>query len=393
MTILTWMVLQLTGSPLLVALVGFFGWSPMFFLGLVGGFIADSADRRRVIASTQVASLLAALVMTVLLWKGLEQFWHAYLVAMALGVAWALDMPSRRSTIHDLLGSSGVINGVALDSVGMSASRMVGPVLAGLFMTLTRFTGGYIVVVLFYLISVVLVLMLKLPPAERGHGARVGVLRNAVAGIRYVRRHPTLLVIVLVTMLMNLLLFPYMPMVPVIARDVLHVGAGLMGVLLASDGLGSLVGAVLIASAVNIRYQGRLFIAGSILALVALLLFSLSMSYSLSLLTLLVLGLGTAGFSTMQASIVMLVTRRDMRGTALGLIGLAIGVQPLGALLVGAVADLATPNFALMLNAASGVICIGIIWLLMPSLRQRTLPDEQPETIPPPIGQYPRASD
>ena len=348
---------------------------PLFFLGLVGGSIADSMDRRKVILSTQAAGLMAALVMTVLLWRGVEQFWHAYAVALAVGAAWALDMPSRRSTIHDLLGSSGVINGLALDSVAMSGSRMAGAALAGLLMTLTRFLGGYVAVVLFYSISLVFVWMMKLSPTERGHAPRPGGLGNLLIGIRYVRRHPTLLATVLITVVMNMLLFPYMAIAQVVAKDVLHVGAGLMGLLLASDGLGSLVGAFVIASAINIRYHGRLFMSGSALALAALVLFALSGSYPLSLLTLLVLGLGAAGFSTMQASIVMLLAPRELRGAALGVIALAIGVHPLGALLVGAVTDLTTPSFALVVSASAGLVCIGLIGLLMPSLRQRTLPE------------------
>ena len=376
LAILTWLVLKLTDSPFLVALVWFSTFSPMFILGLVGGYIADSADSRRVILSTQVAGMFAALVMTVLLWKGLEQFWHAYPMALVVGAAWALDMPSRFSTIHDLLGDSGVTNGVALDSVGMSASRLLGALLAGLLLTLTGFIGGYIVIVMFYIISVVLVWTMKLPPTERGRGARSRVLGNLVIGIGYVRRHPTLLAAVLITIVMNLLMYPYYSMAQVVARDVLHVEAGLMGVLLASEGFGALVGAVAIASVTNIRHHGRLFMSGSALAFVALLLFAGSRWYPLSLLALLVLGLGSSAFGAMQATIVMLVARRDLRGTALGVIGLAIGANPLGALVIGAVADLTSPNFALALNASAGLVCIGLIWLLMPSFRQRTLSEE-----------------
>ena len=140
---------------------------------------------------------------------------------------------------------------------------MAGAALAGLLMTLTRFLGGYVAVVLFYSISLVLVWMMKLSPTERGHAPRPGGLGNLMIGIRYVRRHPILLATVLITVVMNMLLFPYFAIAQVVARDVLHVGAGLMGLLLAGDGLGSLVGAFVIASAINIRYHGRLFMSGS----------------------------------------------------------------------------------------------------------------------------------
>jgi MFS family permease len=377
MTILGWLVLELTDSPFLVALVGFFGWSPVIFLGLVGGVIADTANRKRVLVFTQFASLAAALVMMALLIMGSERFWHAYIVMMVTGAAFALDMPSRRSAIHDLLGSSGVTTGVALDSVGMSVSLMLGPALAGALITVVGFTGGFVVVSLAYFVSLTLVLRLRLPQGRRSRAGDMGLVRDLALGVRYVVGHRTLLAIVLITVLMNLLLYPYMNMVPVVARDVLHVGAGLMGVLQAAAGLGALTGAVVIASAINIRYPGHLFIGGSMLSLAALLLFSVSSWYLLSASSLLVLGLGTAGFTTMLFSMVMLVAREEMRGKALGVVSLAIGAGPLGALLVGAVANLRTPGFALGLNAVLGIFLIGLIGIFMQSLRRRVVPDER----------------
>ena len=377
MTILGWMVLQLTDSPFQVALVGFFGWLPMLLLGLVGGFIADTGKRKTVLLATQSASLTAALVMMVLLMTGSERFWYAYIVTAVNGTAWALDMPSRRSAVYDLLGRSGVINGVALDSVGMSASMMLGPALAGALITVASFTGGYVAVSIAYSVSLALLWRLRLAQGRQSRAGDTGVVRAVAQGLRYIAGHRTLLSIVLITVLLNMLLFPHMLMIPVVARDVLGVGPLLMGVLAATTGLGSMLGAVLVASATNIRHHGRLFLGGSMLALAALLMFSMSGSYLLSVALLLVLGLGASGFSTMQSSMVMLITREEMRGKALGVVSLAIGASPFGALLVGALANLRTPSFALGFNAALGIILIGLIGIFMPSLRRRIVPPER----------------
>ncbi len=185
-----------------------------------------------------------------------------------------------------------------------------------------------------------------------------------------------------ITVLMNFLMFPYVHLVPVIARDVLHVGPGPMGVLIAAAGMGALVGAVLVASASSIHFHGWLYMGGSMLAFAALLVFALSDRYFLSIPALLVLGLGTAGFSTMQASIVMLVARADVRGQALGVVSLAIGASPLGALLEGAVAGLLSPGFALALNSILGALSIGLIALHMPSLRERMALDSGRDGAP-----------
>jgi len=180
---------------------------------------------------------------------------------------------------------------------------------------------------------------------------------------------------VLITVIMNLLLFPYMYMVPVVAKDVLGVGPALMGLLQAMPGLGALIGSVFIASLANVTHHGRLFVAGTVTAFVGLLLFSLSSTYVVSIGLMLMIGLGLAGFISMQTLIAMLVARYDMRGKALGVVTLAIGVGPFGALIVGAVADQTGPSLALFLNVAIGLPLVGLVVLTMPTLRLRTLPD------------------
>ena len=376
MTLLSWLVLVLTDSPWRVALVGFFGMAPMLILGLVGGLLADRLNRKRLLVSTQLAGLTASLVMLALLSLGWERFWHAYVVMAVSGASWALDMPSRRSLIHDMLGSSGVTNAVALDAIGMSASIMMGPALAGVLITVADVTGGYVAVTLAYLAALALMLRVRLRHSPRRAGSSTRIRSDLALGLRYVIGHRTLRATVLVTLLMNLLMFPYFHMVPVIARDVLHVGPALMGMLQSGSGLGSLAGALLIASAFNIRHHGRLYLGGSIVTTVALLLFSASRWYTASLAALVVLGLGTAGFGTMQASLVMLVSREEMRGKALGVVSLAIGAAPLGALAMGAVASAVSPSFALGMSATVGLASLALVWLLMPSLRQRTATEE-----------------
>lgn len=150
MTVLAWFVLQLTGSPLFVALVGFFASLPSLSIGIVGGLLADALSRRKIIMATQAAGFAASLFMTLLLFTGREAFWHAYPVLVVSGVGWALDMPSRRALLHDLVGRDGVANAVALDTVGMSASRLTGPILAGLLMAFAGFQGAYILITLNY---------------------------------------------------------------------------------------------------------------------------------------------------------------------------------------------------------------------------------------------------
>ena len=385
MTMLAWLVLELTDSPLRVALVGFFGMSPMLFLGMIGGVLADRVDRRWLILASQSVSLIASVMMAVVLLLGAEQYWYAYLVMLVSGIGWALDMPSRRALLPDLMGRSGVTNAVALDSVAMHCSLLLGPVLAGTLISVVDVSGGYLAIASFQLVSVLLIRAVRLPGPPKRYGQSANIVGNLIEGFRYVRGNKVILATVWVTVFMNLLMFPYMQMVPVIAKDTLHVGPGLMGVLMGASGLGALVGAVLIASLRTITYHGRLYLGGSLVALATLLAFSLSTWYLASLPIMVILGLGTAGFGTMQATITMLVSSEEMRGRALGVMSLAIGAGPLGAVLTGAVASAYGAPFAIGLNAAIGLVLLASIAVLMPSLFAATVPDEGDQAGPEPV--------
>lgn len=394
MTMLGWFVFEQTGSPFLVTLVGFSGMGPLVVLGVFGGVLAERVDKRRLLLGTLFANLIAAALMAALIFSdlilstSLLQFWHAYVVMLVGGIGWGLDMPSRRSIVLDVLGRARVNNAVALDSIGMHSSRMLGPLLGGALITASRYAladgygleAGYAATLVFFVASALMLLkmrtMARQAPAggQTAMGAR-GVKDNLEQGFGYVWKHPTLRAVVLITVFMNLLLFPYQQLIPVVAEEVLMVGATLMGLLLAVEGFGALIGSTLIASASNMTHHGRVYFGGSMLGLLMLLLFSFSEWYGASLSLMLILGLGTAGFGTMQATIILLVARDDMRGRGLGIITLAIGAGPIGALLIGAVAERMGAPIALTINAVLGIVTVGLTGLLLSSLLGRMTPD------------------
>jgi len=367
-TLLAWFVLELTDSVWYVSLLGFFTWLPMFVLGLLGGLMADSMNRRALLVVTQLLALVLTVVVMVLLFLGLLELWHAYLAVFLTGASWALDMPARSSVIHDMLGSEGVTNGMSLESVGMTGSMMVGPALAGLLITLFDVKGGYAALVAFQSMAGVLLLFARIPTAYNSGFAPGKMFADLVEGLRYTRTQKAILAILVITVVMNLLLFPIVQMIPVIARDVLNVGPGLMGVLQSASGLGSFVGSLFIASLSVIARRGRVFLGGSILGTLGLLAFALSPWYILSFILLLIMGIGVAGFAVMQMTMVMLVSSNEMRGRAMGVVILAIGASsPIGALLIGALASAIGTANAVTVNAILGLALLGLIALVMPS--------------------------
>lgn len=370
--LLAWMILELTDSPWLVSLVGFFSMLPTLLLGLVGGILVDRVDRRRLMTVTQGIAVLASCALAFLMLTDTVRVWHAYATMLITGACWALSFPARRAAIFDLVGPTGVTNAIALDAIGMNGSRMVGPGVAGLLIGLTGVAGGSVAVAMCYALSYVFLLPFPAGLGQSRVTTRQPVLRNLAEGITYVRSNPVILATVLITLIINLLMFPYVPLVTVVARDVLHVGPTLIGTLQAAEGLGSSVGASFIALAVGLRYHGRVYVGGSLLSLLALFAFSVSQWYIVSFPVLFLLGLGMAGFATMQSTLVLILAKDDMRGRALGVISLAIGAGPVGSLLIGAVADNVSPVFAIRIFALTGIIVLSIAVLILPRIMDAT---------------------
>ena len=394
MTTLSWFVLDRTDSAFSVGLVGFFGMVPFLVLGIFGGYLADVLDRKLLIAVTQFLNLISAVIMCVLLSLDIVEYWYAYIAIIIPGLGWSLDMPSRRSLIMDIMGPQGLTNGVALDSVGMHISKMIGPALAGALIAFTGVQGSYIL--LSVVMAVGCLLFLKVSQPDRpnqiakskissgttsdlaGSSERKlmrEVFSNLAEGFKYAFSSQTIVAVIVITVFMNLLLFPYMQMVTVVSKNILFVGPLLMGILMASDGLGALVGSTLIASRNKMVYHGRKYLYGSILSLIALMVFSMSSWYLVSLPLLLILGIGTSGFGTMQSAIVLLVSRPELRGRALGVVTLAIGAGPIGSLVVGAVSEWIGPANALLFNSIIGLVLVCLSGLFMPSIRGKIIPE------------------
>ena len=368
--ILAWLVLERTDSPFMVALVGFFAWLPMLLLGLVGGLLVDSMNRAWLIRATHGATAAAAVIITLLLATDAIEVWHAYGVILVTGLGNTIDQPARRALVHDFLGSSGVTNGLALEAVAFSSSKVIGPAAGGVIIVAAGLTEAYMVVCLLFASAASLVWLMRVTHETRRSWSARSVSSDLASALRYTLSHPVMKAVVAITVLMNVFLFPFTQMVPVIGRDVLGVDPGLVGVLMASDGMGALVGAVTIASMANVRRHGLVFAFGAMAGTLSLVALSFSREYGLSIASMLALGVGMACFGTMQGAITVLVSDHAMRGRALGVVGLAIGTSPLGSLLVGTMANSLGATSAIRINGLVGFLLLAVVTSLSPSIRR-----------------------
>ena len=250
-------------------------------------------------------------------------------------------MVVRRSFVIDIVGKEMLTSAVSLDTVNMTVAVLLGPVLAGVLLEGIPEDGFvnvaiiYSLIASFYVAAVVLILRVKPQIREKANISLKQTLAFISEGFREVSRSRAMVGVLGVTVLMNLAFFPFMPLIPVFAKKVLMVEPAAMGLLGAASGVGSLVGATFIASRGNIQRKSIYYYGGTLISMGILAVFSLSTSFPLSLALLMLAGATISGFGTMQATLILISAREEMRGRAMGILSLAIGAEPIGGIMLG----------------------------------------------------------
>ena len=373
--ILGWVVLELTDSPWRVGLLAFFRMIPMPFLGLASGVLSDRVDRKRLMVGTEATSLVLMALLFVLVATDSAEFWSIALIALGMGTGWVVSFPARNSVIQDMVGSGGITSAMPLETANLAGSRMMGPLYGGLLLSFVGPAEAIFILTVLYGLDLLLLWRVHIPPRQAV--AHEPVTRVLTEGLRFVVSSRLILAVILITIVANALYFPYMGMLPVFARDVLGVGPALLGIMAAMDGMGALIGSVFLASRRNIRSPGRIFVFGTILSMSIVLLFTFSRVYGLSLVILLAAGLTFSGYHSMQTALVLLSASPEIRGRALGIQMMAIGIGPVGQLITGATAETWGAPRAVAINCTVALVLMAIITALFPAIRRKqTIPDQ-----------------
>ena len=367
------LVLDLTDSAFQVALLFVFRWVPMLAFALISGMIADRANRWAIMVAARVVAVAATAALLVLVLADAVEPWHVFIASFFLGWLFVLEFPSRRSLIYDLVGGERIVSAMSLETINSTLGRFIGPFTAGLLIELTGFSGAYVFLMGVYLASFVLIMRM------RGRGpVRVSspyAFWNTVSrGFKYSVNNSVIRSVLIITLIMNAMAFSVESLFPVVARDHLGVGAGLTGILISAQAIGSLAAASVIASLAVVRYHGRIFCLGLSLQLLSLLFFALSPWYPVSFLMLMLAGLGAAGYSTMQSTIILISADPEMRGTALGMLGQCIGVAAVGGLAVGVVANFFSAQAAVAMSVSLGLILLVPAVFFSPLVRRPIVP-------------------
>ncbi len=354
-----WLVLHLTGSGVDLGVVVALQFVPMLFFGPFGGLVADRADKRRLLFATQTAGGLLALVLGILVVSGTVQLWQVYLLASFLGVVNLFDNPARQSFVIEMVGRDDLPNAVSLNSVVMNASRVIGPAIGGIIITLFGLGVCFFVNAASYVAVVIGLAMMRvaeLRPTEPVTRAR-GQVRE---GFRYVWRTPTLRNTLLAVALIGIFVYNFTVTLALLAKVTFGGGAGAYSLLTSCMGIGAVVGGLFAAH--RARPTPRLLqvlalALGALLALVAL-----SPTLLVACLSIVAMGAASIGFIATANATLQLTSEPEMRGRVMALYAMAfLGTTPIGAPLVGAIAQWTDPRVALLAGSASAVAAAGVL--------------------------------
>jgi MFS family permease len=361
-----WLVLtQLTHHNVsAVGVVMSLQFGPQLLLLPITGYAADHFDRRRLLLATQGAMGLLALGLGLLTIAGVVRLWEVYGFAFALGCVGAFDSPARQTFVSEMVGEADLANAVALNSTSFNLGRMVGPAVAGVM--IAQVGCGWLFMTNAASFAAVLCSLTLLRRGELHIGEKVGRARGKLAeGFSYVWRRPDLKAILLMLFLVATFGMNYPIFISAMSVKVFHAGAGQFGLLTSMMAAGSVTGALLAARGPRPRL-GLLLIATVVYGL-AFALAAAMPNYWLFGMALLVVGLAGQTLTTSSNGLVQLSTEPAMRGRVIAiLLATALGGTPIGAPIVGWVADTFGPRWALGVGAASGLAAaiVGVRYLV-----------------------------
>lgn len=365
-----WLVLLLTGnSAFWLGVVGFAGSIPFLFFTLFGGVIADRVNKRRLLLCTQTAMMLLAFLLAALAYLHRISVWGVAVIAFLNGMAMSMNQPSYQALVPQLVKREDLTNAIALNSAQFNLSRIVGPTLGGYAMALIGVAGNFFLNGVSFLAVIWAIARIKYPAETPPR--RESMLTSLGAGLRYVRHHPQMYVLVVMMAVSSLLSIPFLTFIPYFARVQLHTGAAGLGWLLAALGLGALLGALHVAWRGIIRNRGKLIAFGGAGGMAILVIFCYTHIFMLSEVLMILEGYWM--ILTISAVTVAMqhLSSDEMRGRVMSIYGTCfLGLPPLGALLAGELSrHIPTAHALALMSGVSGLAFLGF-FAFSPALRE-----------------------
>ena len=337
-TAVSWVIYTLTHSTFMLGLTLFASQFPSFLFSLIGGVISDRYNRYKVLLITQIASLVQALLLAILILMKHYSVWEILSLSVLLGVINAFDVPARQSLVYEMVDDkSDLPNALALNSSMVNLSRIFGPALAGIVLETLGDGACFLLNALSFIAVIGSLLMMRLPKyLKKDHTKNVfGELRE---GMAYIKRTPSIAFVLIMLALISLMVLPFSTLIPYYAKDVFKGTASTFGVIDSFIGLGAFSGAIFLASQKTGANLKKILFINTLVFGAGLILFSHETVYPLALVFVTIAGFGMMSQITVSNTLIQTTVAPEMRGRVISYYAMAFfGMQPLGGLLVGAI--------------------------------------------------------
>ena len=351
-----WLVYDLTKSVLLLGIVGFVGQIPTFLLSPIAGVLTDRWNRYNIMLTTQILSMIQAIILTWLVFSGNIQVWHIIILSGFLGCINAFDVPARQSFVIQMVEKKeDLSNAIALNSSMVNGARLLGPSVAGMLIAATGEGICFMLNAISYLFVIWSLMLMKITPIGNKNGKK-SVLKELAEGITYTFGFAPIRYIILLLALVSLVGMPYTVLMPIFAKEIIHGGAHTFGFLMGASGMGALIGAFYLASRRNDSGLEKIIPLSASVFGIGLIMFSLSHFFVVSLILMVITGLGMMLQMASSNTLIQSIVDDSMRGRVMSFFTMAImGTAPFGSLLAGSSAKLiGAPNTILI----GGISCI-----------------------------------
>jgi MFS family permease len=357
----SWLVYQLTGSALLLGLVGFAGQIPTFLLAPFAGVLVDRLDRRKMLVWTQALAGLQSLALAALTIGKIINIREVIWLSVMQGLINAFDMPGRQAFLVQMVEDKQDLgNAIALNSSMVNMARLVGPALAGIVIGSVGEGYCFLIDGLSYLAVIASLLMMRvnIGPVRR---AAISMLHQLKEGWTYVRGFAPIRTILLLFALISLMGMPFMVLMPIFAAQVLHGGPHTLGFLLGASGVGALISAVSLALRKTVRGLTSMIQISATVFGIGLICFGLSRTFPLSMFLMLIVGFGMMQGLAASNTVIQTLVPEDKRGRVMSYYTMAfVGMAPFGSLLAGTLAHHLGAPHAVMIT---GAFCLaGSTW-------------------------------
>ena len=329
---------DITGIAAVLGLIAAGMGIPMFSLSLIGGVVADRVRKRNVVLISQTAVGIAVTAIGVLILTDRIEIWHLFIMALIQGTSFAFNMPARQAYIAEVVPRDALMNAVALNNAGMSMSRIAGPAAAGLLISIPTIGSGGVFLLMGAMYAIAITALFWVPPGTAHPSKRSGA-QQLKDGLRYVKGHPVLRILLLLALAPIVLGMPYVQIMPVFAEDVFDVGASGLGTLMALNGVGALIGSLIIASAGNVQRRGMLQLGLGVTFGISLAVFAFSPSYVVALIAILVVGGAGSGYMTLNNTLLIMNAGPEYHGRVMSLGMMSFSMMPLGSVPISWIVD------------------------------------------------------